>query len=77
MGDQIMPPPAFRLPSDPAEQEREIRRMLADLYEEYQTRAHPLLMQLTRIQMMKPAPAIYITADQLAEFKKWQERDDA
>lgn len=73
MGDQIMPPPAFRLPSDPSEQEREIRRMLADLHDEYRMRAQPLLMALTRIQMMKPAPAFYITAEQFAELKKWQE----
>lgn len=71
MGDQVMPP-SIALPSDPDEAERYLIRHIKDLQKEYQMRAEPYVQMLIRLRSIRPAP-VFITSEQFAEFKKWQE----
>lgn len=71
MVDQIMPR-SIAIPSDPDEAERYLIRHIEDLQKEYQMRAEPYVQMLIRLRSIRSAP-VFITAEQIAEFKKWQE----
>ena len=71
MGDQIMPG-GIAIPSDPDEAERYLIRKIDELRDGYQMRCEPYMQMLIQLRSIRPAP-VFITAEQFAEFKKWQE----